>query len=216
MKIKRFVTFPRIGHRRRSTGIKMAAFILLLALLICCVTDNTLAWLTAQSEDVINTFSTSDIGVDLRETPAEYKMIPGWTINKDPKAKVTSGSEDCYLFIKVEKSANFDTYMDYAVDDRWLALEEVPGVYYMKIDAESKKNVDYNILGEGTETYNGVVYTWEDNQVLVKPSVTKEMLNGLTDDTKPSMTFTAYAVQLKKNNTQEFGPLEAWNLVQGL
>lgn len=201
-------------YSRKHT--KPLALILSLVLVIGCVAGGTLAWLNAKTDEVKNTFSTSDIGVTLEETTQTYKMVPGWTIAKDPKATVTSGSEDCYLFVKVEKSNNFDTYMDMAIDSQWAALDATnnPGVYYIKIDEDTEKNVAYNVLGEGEATYNEVEYTWADNQVLVKPTVTEKMMDEANP--QPTLTFTAYAVQLMKNNTTEFTAAEAWELAQSL
>ena len=200
-------------YSRKHT--KPLALILSLVLVIGCVAGGTLAWLNAKTEEVKNTFSTSDIGVTLGETTNTYKMVPGWTIAKDPKATVTSGSEDCYLFVKVEKSNNFDTYMDMAIDSQWTALEDQTGVYYIKIDEDSEKNVAYNVLGEGKVTYENVEYAWADNQVLVKPTVTEAMMKT-AKTSQPTLTFTAYAVQLMKNNTTEFTAAEAWTLAQSL
>ena len=200
-------------YTRKHT--KSLALVLALVLVIGCVAGGTLAWLNAKTEEVKNTFSTSDIGVTLGETINTYKMVPGWTIAKDPKATVTSGSEDCYLFVKVEKSNNFDTYMDMAIDSQWTALEDQTGVYYIKIDEDSEKNVAYNVLGEGKVTYENVEYAWADNQVLVKPTVTEAMMKT-AKTSQPTLTFTAYAVQLMKNNTTEFTAAEAWTLAQSL
>lgn len=200
-------------YTRKHT--KSLALVLALVLVIGCVAGGTLAWLNAKTEEVKNTFSTSDIGVTLGETTNTYKMVPGWTIAKDPKATVTSGSEDCYLFVKVEKSNNFDTYVDMAIDSQWTALEDQTGVYYIKIDEDSEKNVAYNVLGEGKVTYENVEYAWADNQVLVKPTVTEAMMET-AKTSQPTLTFTAYAVQLMKNNTTEFTAAEAWELAQSL
>ena len=200
-------------YTRKHT--KSLALVLALVLVIGCVAGGTLAWLNAKTEEVKNTFSTSDIGVTLGETTNTYKMVPGWTIAKDPKATVTSGSEVCYLFVKVEKSNNFDTYMDMAIDSQWTALEDQTGVYYIKIDEDSEKNVAYNVLGEGKVTYENVEYAWADNQVLVKPTVTEAMMKT-AKTSQPTLTFTAYAVQLMKNNTTEFTAAEAWTLAQSL
>lgn len=212
MKTGRYET----SRKRRSNRSKSLALVLSLVLVIGCVAGGTLAWLNAKTDEVKNTFSTSDIGVTLEETNNTYKMIPGWTIAKDPKATVTSGSEDCYLFVKVDKSQNFDTYMDMAIDTQWTALDATnnPGVYYIKIDEDSEKNVAYNILGEGKATYENVEYAWADNQVLVKPTVTEKMMDEANP--QPTLTFTAYAVQLMKNNTTEFTVAEAWGLAQTL
>ena len=92
---------------------KGLAMVLALVLLAVCAVSGTLAWLTAKSEVVTNTFTTSDIKVELKETTGQkYKMIPGYTISKDPKATVLAGSEECYLFVKLDKSTNFDTYLE--------------------------------------------------------------------------------------------------------
>ena len=200
-------------YTRKHT--KSLALVQALVLVIGCGAGGTLAWLNAKTEEVKNTISTSDIGVTLGETTNTYKMVPGWTIAKDPKATVTSGSEDCYLFVKVEKSNNFDTYMDMAIDSQWTALEDQTGVYYIKIDEDSEKNVAYNVLGEGKVTYENVEYAWADNQVLVKPTVTEAMMKT-AKTSQPTLTFTAYAVQLMKNNTTEFTAAEAWTLAQSL
>ena len=101
-----------------------------IALLMACVmafgiaVGGTLAWLTAQDTPVVNTFSTSTIGVELEETPdVTYKMIPGWDIVKDPKAWITENSEAAYLFVEVKESKNFDTFMTYAIADGWTLLD---------------------------------------------------------------------------------------------
>ena len=207
------------GRRRRRTfGNKSLSLVLACVLLVGGVIGGTVAWLTAKTNEVTNVFTTSDIGVELEETPETYKMIPGWTISKDPKAKVTSGSEDCYLFIKVEEKGgdvtvgsttySFDDFIAYAVEEDWTKLDEsnYPGVYYMVIDKESEKNADYNILGSGEYIdADGVKYTWADNEVLTKPEVTKEMMNAVNDSNKPTLSFTAYAVQLWKSNEPESG-----------
>ena len=49
----------------------------------------------------------------------------------------------------------------------------------------------------------------KDNKVTVLDSVTKEMMND-TGFTAPTLTFTAYATQLYKNNTDKFTPANAW------
>ena len=81
---------------------KGLALVLALTLLVVGVVAGTLAWLTAKSDTVVNTFTTSDIEVKLEETKGttvtggkEFKMIPGYELEKDPKAWVVEGSEDC-------------------------------------------------------------------------------------------------------------------------
>lgn len=195
-------------HMRRSIGFKPLALVLALVLVVGCAVGGTVAWLKAETEPVVNTFSTSDIGVELKESEnLNLKMIPGWTITKDPEAMVTTGSEDCYLFVKVGKSANFDSFMTYQIAESWKALENVDDVYYMVFDSKDDENT--NRKGEAYSILDG-------DKVTVKEEVTKEEMNALTSETYPTLTFTAYAVQLYKSNTEKFGPAKAWEIAQGL
>lgn len=165
-----------------------------LALVVGCVIGGTLAWLTAKTDAVVNTFTTSDIDITLTETNEEYKMVPGWTMHKDPKVTVATGSEECYLFVKLEKSTNFDDYMTYTMAEGWTELENVDGVYYREVET-GDMGTEFSVL--------------EGNQVTVRDRVTKEMMTA-AEGNKPTLTITAYASQLYKNNTEIFTAPEAW------
>lgn len=156
---------------------------LAVVLVLCCAVGGTLAWLTQKTDAVVNTFTVGDINITLTETEREYKMVPGNTIDKDPTVTVQAGSEACWLFVKVEKSANFDTFMTCAMATGWTALAGQEGVYYRQVDAAATAaGASFAVLA--------------DNQVTVKDTVTKTMLNALTPATYPTLTFTAYAVQM--------------------
>lgn len=174
---------------------KSLALLLAIAIVVVGVVAGTVAWLTDQTPSVTNTFTTSDINIELKETKNNFQMIPGWNIEKDPKVTVKADSEACYLFVKLEKSTNFDTFMTYEMADGWTALPEAPGVFYREV-AAATADTTFEVL--------------KDNQVTVKGTVTKEQMNALTADTYPTLTVTAYASQLNKNNTQEFTVAEAW------
>lgn len=173
---------------------KTLALLVALVLVVGCVIGGTLAWLTAKTDPVVNTFTTSDIDITLTETKEDYKMVPGWTIHKDPKASVAAGSEECYLFVKVEKSANFDSYMTYEMADGWMELENADNVYYRQVKT-ADMGTSYSVL--------------KDDQVTVKGEVTKDMMTTAKTN-QPTLTITAYASQLYKNNTETFTPAEAW------
>lgn len=175
---------------------KGLALVLALTLLVVCVATGTLAWLTAKSDVVTNTFTTSDIKVELKETTgSNYKMIPGYTISKDPKATVLAGSEECYLFVKLDKSTNFDTYLEYEVADGWTKLEGAGDVYYREV-LTANIGTPYSVL--------------KGDQVTVKGSVTKDLMDA-ADAAKPTLTITAYASQLYRSAGAKFTPAEAWN-----
>lgn len=185
---------------------KSLALVLALALMVVGAVGGTLAWLTAKSDVVTNTFTTSNITVKLEETEGEdvdggkeFKMIPGCTIKKDPKATVVTGSEKCYLFVKLDKSTNFGDFLTYTMAKGWQELDGVNGVYYRVVDGtENQFDTPYSVL--------------ENDQVTVNGNVTKEQMNDMDAGkiAKPTLTITAYASQLYKNNTDRFKPAEAW------
>ena len=189
-------------------NLKPVALIMALVLLVGGVIGGTVAWLIATPDPVVNTFTYGDINIDLDETDTkldddnnpntnEYEMMPGQPITKDPEITVKSGSEEMWLFVKLEKSSNFDTFMEYTVADGWTALSGVDGVYYQHITAEDVATADKKIA------------VIKDDTITVKESVTKEQLNALdsgSSENYPTLTVTAYAVQYAGNATAD----DAW------
>ncbi len=171
---------------------------LCLALVVAFAAGGAIAWLTATTGTVTNTFTVGNIDIDLTETTTDYKMVPGNTIAKDPKVTVKAGSEACWLFVKIEKSANLDTFITYAVADGWTALTGVDGVYYRAV-AATTADTPFDVLA--------------GNTVTVKDTVSKANMDGLTAETYPTLTFTAYAVQAAgfDNATDAFAAFKAQN-----
>ena len=193
-----------VAKHAGRVNMKPLALILALVLTIGGVIGGTVAWLIATPDPVINTFTYGDINIALDETDTgldgdnndntnEYEMIPGEKITKDPVITVKAGSEGMYLFVKLEKSANFDTFMEYTMAENWNPLSGVDGVYYRWITAAAVADEDMEI------------HVISNDTVTVKESVTKEMLNALdapgTTATYPTLTVTAYAVQEAGNAT---------------
>lgn len=177
----------------RSLALAFAA-----VLIVGSIVGSSLAWLIAAPEPIVNTFTYGDINITLTESASDiddgdqnsstnkYKMLPGQTIEKDPKVTVRQGSEDMWLFVKLEKSENFDDFMSFLVNSDWVALEGYEGVYFRNISAAEVKD-----SGIGCEVI-------KDNTVTVKNSVTKEMLNALDANgasNYPTLTVYAYAIQ---------------------
>ena len=201
---------PRSARRARKSLSRKAIVVLsLMMVLALAAVGGTLAWLTDSTQEVKNTFTTSDIDITLEETGTtdntdgsqsnSYKMVPGYTIAKDPKVTVKGGSEKCYLFVKLEKSDNFDSFMSYEMATGWTALTGVTGVYYRVVEASSDDQA---------------YYVLKDSAVQVKSTVTKSEMNALTTATYPTLKVTAYATQYMKNNTEYFTPAEAWAAAQ--
>lgn len=174
---------------------KGLTLVLAIALLVVGVVGATLAWLTSESDTVTNIFTTSKIKVELKETTGEtYKMVPGYDIDKNPKATVVTGSEECWLFVKVVKSDNFDSYLTYDIADGWTLVGGTTNVYARKVES-SGINTPYSVL--------------KGDKVTVKGTVTSEMMTAAANN-QPTLTVTAYASQLHKNATEEFTAAEAW------
>ena len=175
---------------------KKVSSIVAVVLVLCCAIGGTLAWLTAKSDVVTNTFTPSNIKIELKETTgAQYKMVPGYTIEKDPAAKVLAGSEECWLFVKIEKSGNFDQYLTYEPANGWEPVAEETNVYARKVTT-AEIGTAYSVL--------------LNNQVTVKSDVTEAMMEGLNTANYPTLTITAYASQLYKSAGVEFTAAEAW------
>ena len=189
---------------------KSLALVLALAMIVVCVVGGTLAWLIATTPEVKNTFTYGDINIKLEETGTtaaadgsatkEFKMIPGYTIAKDPKVTVLADSEKCYLFVKVAESDNFDTFMPYEMAAGWTQGDgtNIPSNVYYREVAASTDNQEFGVL--------------KNDQVTVNDTVTKADMDGLKANvaTQPALTFTAYACQYNNSNDTNFGPAQAW------
>ncbi|MGI6162288.1 MAG: hypothetical protein ACOYJD_09780, partial [Christensenellales bacterium] len=118
---------------------KKLVMALALVLIVVATVGLTLAWLTDTTDPVKNTFTTSDIDITLEESvDLDLKMVPGLPITKDPLVTVLENSEKCYLFVKVEKSTNFDDFLTYTMAGGWLADATLPeNVYYRIVDASA-------------------------------------------------------------------------------
>lgn len=199
----------KYANKRSHRGAtnKTLALILSLVLVIGCVAGGTLAWLTANSQTVTNTFTVSDIGIGLVENTGEfYKMVPGDILAKDPQVTVAANSVASWVFVKIEESDNLDTFIDYDVitgatnanlseGTYWNALSGVEGVYYCKVkETNASTTVTLPVIWYDANG-NGTMEDTELNHVKVKEDVTKEMMKALTDATRPTLKFTAYAIQ---------------------
>ena len=168
---------------RRNVSNKTVAILLALVLAIGCAVGGTLAWLISKTAPVVNTFTYGDINIDLAETTGtDYKITPGVNISKDPKVTVKANSEACWLFVKVEEQGTFVAdKVTYGIADDWRKGDGngIPkNVYYREVGAVTD-DTPFNVL--------------KDNQVIVSDTLTKEDIKGIT--AKPTLTFTAYAVQ---------------------
>lgn len=182
-----------------KTRSKALVLTLCAVLLVVATVMGTMAYLTS-SDSVTNTFTVGKVAITLDEakvnlngTPVAnadrvkanaYKLIPGHSYTKDPTVHVTAGSEDSYIFVKVENGiAPFEVAGDKAIakqieKNQWNDLKGVTGVYYKEYtSANAQKDL---VVFENFEIANtaGSTDAWNN----VNPQNTK-------------VTVTAYAVQ---------------------
>ena len=164
----------------------MMAGLLAVVMIMTCVVGGSLAWLTAKSDPVVNTFTVGDINIKLEESKdLDLKMVPGNKLDKDPVVTVIEGSEPCYVFLQVTEDNNLDDFISYNLNANWKQLNTVvtgapANIYYQEdinaANAEKKLEV---LAG---------------NQVSVLESVTKAMMKT-AKELPPKLSFQAAAVQ---------------------
>ncbi len=193
---------PSHKHCKRSSfSLRTLVMSLVVCMMVFSIVGGSMAWLITQTDPVTNVFTYGDIEITLEETTGtKYRMTPGAVLEKDPEVTVFADSEDCWLFVKIDESADkaLADYIEYSVADGWTALEGVSGVYYRSVDNDAE---------------NQEFYVLKDNKVTVKGSVTKEMLEALNEQNYPTLTFTAYAVQRDANIAEIDSAVKAWALV---
>lgn len=179
---------------------RVVIFALALVLVFGCAVGGTLAWLTASTTPVVNTFTFGQITLTLAEnTGNTYKMVPGTEMEKDPVITVGKDSEACWVYVKVEKTGgnvtvgektySFDNFLTVTMAEGWTELTNAPGVYWKQQATIPTADVEFHVLA--------------NDKIATKNTVTKEMLGAITDATTPKLTFTAYAVQLGAGTTAE-------------
>ena len=195
--------------KRRGVASKTLVLALAVMLIVGATVGGTIAWLTAQTESVVNTFSATDIKVTLEETEGlneqgkwKNAMVPGVSYDKDPVVTVTDKTTtDCYLFVKFEENAAAKKYLTYTstlnTDNGWALVDGTTDVWYriVRTDDETKA---WTLLA-ADETGKAVTVNGE--------TVTKQTM---TEAAGAKLAYTAYAVQLAKSSTENFTATEAW------
>lgn len=170
---------------------KTLALLLALVLVFGAAVGGTIAYLTDTTGPITNTFTVGNIDIGLAETATNFKMVPGCDITKDPKVTVMANSEACWLFVRIDESTNLDDFISYNVASGWTQGDgtNIPSnVWYRSVTASTTDQTFSVLTGD---------------EVTVKNTVTKTMMDALTDNTRPTLTFTACAVQADGLNTAE-------------
>ena len=201
-------------QNKKNFSTKAVAVVLAAGLLVGGTVGGTVAWLTAKTEEVTNTFTVGKIQIALTETDAEdgaktYSFVPGDTLAKDPKVTVTKDSEDHYLFVKAvvennECTAGGNTVnpiIDWEIASGWKYCGTVDGLsenatsvesykdgiyYFYRVVSESKNDQSFYVL-EGKHTCDDSTSCnceTINGVVTVSPDVTEAMIGTINTSGK--------------------------------
>lgn len=197
----------------RSKGFKVMSLVLAFVLVVGASVAGTLAWLTAKTPTVTNTFTSAELFDDpdkqftlwehkakddngdgvytldnsTKVTSNSYSILPGVNIPKNPTVDVEGLEEHAYLYIKV--TSTLPTGLTYSIDSaNWTALSGYNGVYVY-----SGSNAENNIVkatNAAPQTFTATILT--GNQIVVADNY-----SGTSDDI--TLSFDAYMVQATGN-----------------
>lgn len=194
---------------------KALTMVAALALTAALAIGGTLAYLTSQ-DTVTNTFTVGKVNITLDEADVdeygvailgasrtdanEYKLLPGHTYVKDPIVHVATGSENSYLFIKVENGISGLE----ATGDTTIAAQ---------LTANNWKSVSDNVYvyAEGDATKTAVAAGANKSvfaSFVIADNADLSVYSGDNAQTLPTVKVTAYAVQA--DGFSEKTPAEIW------
>lgn len=220
---------------------KSLTLLVAVAMLACAAVGGTLAWLTDTTDEVKNVFTTAGIEIGLEETfntdrdgdekndAWEAQLVPGYTYTKDPVVSVVDGSEDCYLFVKFDENNNVVKDSDgkdmkaitftsnLTAANGWTqgtgtgtGGDGVPtNVWYRTV-------LDSDFVSEDGNPEDWSQGLIKDNTVTINENLTNEQMTVIGTNGTPTLTYTAYACQLWKDQTNQFTAGEAWAKVGAL
>lgn len=88
--------------KKKSILVAAIAVMLVAALVV----GGTLAYFTDKTETVKNTFTVGNVAIDLKEPSwkenESHTLLPGASYAKDPTITVKEGSQDAYVFLKLD------------------------------------------------------------------------------------------------------------------
>jgi hypothetical protein len=202
------------GEKIMTKKFTKALLIAVCALTLVAATfAGTLAYLTAETQAVVNTFTVGKVAIKLDEAKVDangaiitgegagrvegngnpintYKLVPAKTYIKDPKVTVLAGSEKCYLFVKVE---NAISAYEVAADKGDTIAEQMAANDWSQLTVNDAPvaNVYYHAAVDASTSADDMEYPVFGSFTL-NGEVDAEDLQVIKDMT---ITITAYAVQ---------------------
>lgn len=198
-------------------------------MLVAASVMGTMAYLTSKPDTVTNTFTIGKVEITLDEakvnadgkpvksvngqdtvvnladadrvTSNSYNLIPGYAYTKDPTVTVKGGSVDCLLFVKFEEKDSAD-YLTYTSN-----LTAANGWTQGEGTGTGKNGVPTNVWFRtvNSSTADQSFKLLDGDKITVKDTVT-----GIAQGDTVKLEYTAYAIQLKKDNANNFAAAAAW------
>ena len=159
-------------------------------LLVCISVGATVAYLTS-TDQVVNTFTVGKVAITLDELDVDnstpnanrdkanaYKLMPGHSYVKDPTVHFAAGSEESYLFVKVEDGLTAieaaTTIATQLATNNWKPVDGVANVYVYAKGTDAKTAVpasttvtDVPVFGSFTLTGTASVANYANAQIKV-------------------------------------------------
>lgn len=191
-----------------KTRNKALVLTLCAVLLVVATVMGTLAYLTAQTDTITNTFTVGKVALTLDEVKVDaygkpdtpvarvkgnaYKLIPGHTYTKDPTVHVEANSENSWIFVKVENGIAALEATTVAGENGYKAIaNQITANHWTKLDGvDGVDNVYYKeYTSKSTDEDMKVFETFK----IADDASTKTEWNSVGQNT--NVTVTAYAVQ---------------------
>lgn len=110
-------------------------------------------------------------------------VVPGGdiTLANPPTVTLEQNSVPSYVFVKIEKSAGFDTYMWFTLADGWYQVAGVEDVYFrlQETKVEAEEGITFNVFA--------------NDLINVEQSLTRMQIASMGEQ---SLTVSAYAIQI--------------------
>ena len=217
-------------YAKKNNGKKIIVILLAIVMLIGGTIGGTLAWLSATSGAVTNTFTVGDVNIELKEhylkadgrtldTSSEvteentYKIVPGDTQPKDPFVRVEKDSEDSWIFVQVKEvrndvtgNANATKYVTWEIADGWKKLGATTNgvsTYYRTTNyTTSSTDTTYYVLkGGSNENTSGIVSYDSDLTKANIEALDADKDGSVANTEMPQLIFKAFAVQAEAAGT---------------
>ena len=210
-------------RKKRSSAMlkKIVVMFAAVVLIVVATISGTLAWLTAETQEVTNTFTVGNINITLDEAKTDkygnplnedddivvvseaervnsntYTLLPGKTYTKDPTVTVLANSEKCYLFVVVqEPSWTIDVDPSDNVENNKSFSD------YVSYTANWKNTSEWIALDKYTNVYYKEVdssafdqsFKLMESFTVSGDSVNKQMMDAFNENSDISKTLAFYA-----------------------